>query len=987
MALTKVTGGTISSTSSYQVGVITATKFVGPIETTDATITGGSITATSGTFSGNVSIAGTLTYEDVTSIDSVGIITARKLIDANNRLDVVGGANIDQLNVTGVSTLTGTLNVDAGSAGMIDFGDITSAYGRLYADSTGTFIGSKSNHALILRTNNTERVRILNDGKVGIGTNVPASLLHLENSAPVLTVKAINASSGLRINVKGQSTGQLFRIQDDNTTKFVLEESGDVGLGTGTPSGTSMGSNTGVLHLYNLASSNTALKVQHDTVETYISSDNNDATFATRSNHPIQFQTNSTERLRIKADGLVGIATASPSHALTVYGAGNSGGVRIENNHTTTTVSGNTASGSYPHTLLLTNYNRAAANRIASIGFDVPTSGSHANATIAFQATDTNGNGDLQFWLERNNSSEEKLRIKSSGQVLIGSQTSTRNEAKLQVHGTSDTNYIVMQNTSASDSDGNRYGKLIYRGTQSGGEVTDLVHLVAAHDGSSDDQKGMFIIKNNDGSDGNSPTETFRIKSDGNVAINSAGTASNLLDVRKDATSVKTHIGTINGTLASMPNSSEYGISLVGNNAEFQLHKDGSGDYKLVLGTYQGSIDIPLVFRTGSRSERMRITNDGKVRVGSNNETGHCTFSVTDQSSSIRPAIEAGGDGATTGTWSFATRYSGSTNDYYANCISTNYSSGRSVYGHGVRGSRNVSAEKDNFGYGASEAFTSTLDNFNLTRKALTMDGNRIIFWTQGQGSGTGEAGTATAPGNEVKMYPRFCINNDGYIAFGSGCTGAGNNGRMHLRQDGDVTSTLGGSPASLWLEASTGANWADGEAGAEICFKKGGDITGAIRAEHDRTGGDHSFEDAGLGFYTAPASENPTATRKFRILSTGNATLTGTLTDGSDVRLKTDVVGITSALSKVNQMRGVEYKLSSVALDNCGMRDREDGLKNLGVIANEIESILPQVVQSAAIKGLDGTNYKGVSYSRIVPVLIEAIKELSAKVTALEGS
>jgi len=82
------------------------------------------------------------------------------------------------------------------------------------------------------------KVRIKSDGKVGIGTDNPATILHLENDAPVLTVKATNASSGLRINVKGQSSGQLLRIQDDNTTKFVLEEGGNVGIGTDNPAKT-----------------------------------------------------------------------------------------------------------------------------------------------------------------------------------------------------------------------------------------------------------------------------------------------------------------------------------------------------------------------------------------------------------------------------------------------------------------------------------------------------------------------------------------------------------------------------------------------------------------------------------------------------------------------------------------------------------------------------------------------------------------------------
>ena len=73
--ITKVTGPgihTLSNILSHNInssGIITATKFVGPIE--------GSITSTDASFTGNVSIGGTLTYEDVTNIDSVGVVTAR----------------------------------------------------------------------------------------------------------------------------------------------------------------------------------------------------------------------------------------------------------------------------------------------------------------------------------------------------------------------------------------------------------------------------------------------------------------------------------------------------------------------------------------------------------------------------------------------------------------------------------------------------------------------------------------------------------------------------------------------------------------------------------------------------------------------------------------------------------------------------------------------------------------------------------------------
>ena len=64
----------------------------------------GAVSGTTGTFSGNVSIGGTLTYEDVTNIDSVGIITAQKDIHVGAGLSVVGVTTFsDDVTLTGVS--------------------------------------------------------------------------------------------------------------------------------------------------------------------------------------------------------------------------------------------------------------------------------------------------------------------------------------------------------------------------------------------------------------------------------------------------------------------------------------------------------------------------------------------------------------------------------------------------------------------------------------------------------------------------------------------------------------------------------------------------------------------------------------------------------------------------------------------------------------------------------------------------------------------
>ena len=83
MAFTKVVGAgihTLSNITSHNVhssGIITATKFDGPFDNVNVT---GILTASSADFAGNVTIGGTLIYEDVTNVDSIGVITARNSV-------------------------------------------------------------------------------------------------------------------------------------------------------------------------------------------------------------------------------------------------------------------------------------------------------------------------------------------------------------------------------------------------------------------------------------------------------------------------------------------------------------------------------------------------------------------------------------------------------------------------------------------------------------------------------------------------------------------------------------------------------------------------------------------------------------------------------------------------------------------------------------------------------------------------------------------
>ena len=99
-----------------------------------------------------------------------------------------------------------------------------------------------------------------------------------------------------------------------------------------------------------------------------------------------------------------------------------------------------------------------------------------------------------------------------------------------------------------------------------------------------------------------------------------------------------------------------------------------------------------------------------------------------------------------------------------------------------------------------------------------------------------------------------------------------------------------------------------------------------------------------------------------------GAATFNNNVTAFSDARLKDNIKTIENGLDKVEQLRGVTYT-----------RDEKE---NIGVIAQEVEKILPEIVLTAD----DEMGTKSVDYSRLTAVLIEAVKDLSARVKKLEG-
>jgi hypothetical protein len=113
-------------------------------------------------------------------------------------------------------------------------------------------------------------------------------------------------------------------------------------------------------------------------------------------------------------------------------------------------------------------------------------------------------------------------------------------------------------------------------------------------------------------------------------------------------------------------------------------------------------------------------------------------------------------------------------------------------------------------------------------------------------------------------------------------------------------------------------------------------------------------------------------ASNRLQMDMSGNLTMAGNVTAYSDIRLKTDIQVIENAIEKVKQIRGVTFKR---------IDEGSDGMRQTGVIAQEVELVLPEAVSQ------DNEGIKNVAYGNMIGLLIEAIKEQQKQIDALTAA
>ena len=315
------TAVTISGNS----GIVSATTFHGDF---------GSSTSVAG----NLTVSGVITYEDVTNIDSVGIITARNavVISEDNAIHFRGTATEDNDAILRASAGGGQLLINSRNDTIINIDTNNDSTDAHFAVAHGAATGSS-----------TELLRVQEDGKMGLGTVSPDANLHIKGGYPTVHIErdsAINysrllldntANDGGAIDGIGDGTGGLrFSTSDAGTIteRVRIDSSGRLMIGT-TTEGQDNADNLTIAD-----SSRAGITIrssQNEFGSIYFSDSTSGAgeyDGIVQYNHSDQaliFATASTQRMRIDSAGRLLVGTTTPGNAaaddLTLHSSGDTG--------------------------------------------------------------------------------------------------------------------------------------------------------------------------------------------------------------------------------------------------------------------------------------------------------------------------------------------------------------------------------------------------------------------------------------------------------------------------------------------------------------------------------------------------------------------------------------------------------------------------------------------------------------------------------------
>jgi hypothetical protein len=494
--------------------------------------------------------------------------------------------------------------------------------------------------------------------------------------------------------------------------------------------------------------------------------------------------------------------------------------------------------------------------------------------------------------------------------------------------------------------------------------------------------------------------------------------------------------GTVTNTRLTLKNSSNTSVLLIGGGDNHYSYIEGShiggGATYLSLGTCNAAVNP---------TEKMRITATGDIGIGTPTPT--YKLDIKGNRLNLHNVGTSGGENLFEGLENATSRAqivlssmysdmviaSSQANDNHGSTLTfASYNpSNKADYRKWVVNQGNWGARVHmlEFGY-SSTIYANPHEYISDTNTLLTLDGsNKLIgigtrnptYKLDVNGSGRFTEGLTIATGQPGVFTNRTITSNTNFgLIYCADRPAAGNLGSHYFCNSNATTSYVSMNTPSYTLDVNGNckvtnelyvgnaggvgtiymgggcAGDADynmsvietrlyaGSESSEMLLFKGNDIAGISGPDRIR------LRAGAIAFDTFNAATTTRTTESIRmyINESGNVGI-GTVTPGyklevsgaiyasgeisafSDKRLKTDIVTIPNSLDKVKQLRGVYYTHTQTQK------------RGLGVIAQEIQEILPEVVAT------DG-EYLGVAYGNIVGVLIEAVKELESQNTQLKS-
>ena len=584
--------GTTSPNESLEVaGSIRATSsnsYVDVIDTDSSlkmTMRGGDTIGAIGTYSNHPLSIRTNTTERIriTSDGKVGIGTSSPLYQSTHI----------KINSSGTDGMLGLENAGSGDTSLTflrSAGVHTWTTG--VSNAQGKFIIS-SQHNL-----GAPKLTLLNNGNIGVGTTSPSKELTINGTIPTVRLTAGSYTSGVDLLMDTGGTGYLvnrnngsLKFSTNNTVRATIGSGGNIGIGTESPSA-KLHVSGGALHVNSAGSTSQALQVTGQNGQVSIGlkpSDGGNNSVIVGINTLLSLRPNGTSVLNVSSNsgGRVGIGTSSPATVLHTYG---STGLRLESNHQS-----NTASLQFKSPAGSSNGGDAGGQ----INVFDSTGSARIQHTMRRVSSASNGDsvGDYPYeWWASNADGGLNFRMKLNRTGLgIGTQNPTE---KLQVAGNIllplDANNTSYKIKLTGDSTGE-----IYQNSYDAYWSCSLNHYFISRDG--------FVHRNSDSS------KMILFKHDIN---NNHHIVSNMSDFNFLA-------GAGDGG---------FGFRTIGSTTRYVAIQS--------IRTDQNTSGLKFNTRSsGTDTEKMRITSDGKVGIGT---TSPATTLHLDSSSTTELRIQDG---------------------------------------------------------------------------------------------------------------------------------------------------------------------------------------------------------------------------------------------------------------------------------------------------------------------------------------------------------